>query len=164
MNESVTDAQFARFPRGFVYLDGKHYKIYRAIIDRARSQERQKDTETYYESHHIVPKSYDSDHSPANRVLLTAREHYICHLLLWKMFANVGFRRKMTRAIAFFRNRDIPGEPSFTSRSFELAKIAQAKGMRGNKLAKGHKQSPEHIRKRFASFSKTIEKRRLQAA
>lgn len=70
----------------------------------------------------------------------------------------------MTRALAFFRNDGDPDKKRFTSRSFELAKIAQAKGMKGNKLALGYKQSPEHIRKRAKAISKTLQKKRLLAA
>ena len=40
----------------------------------------------YVEHHHIVPKSEGGDDSPDNIVALTAREHYICHLLLAKIY------------------------------------------------------------------------------
>jgi hypothetical protein len=39
----------------------------------------------YTENHHIVPKSLGGDNSSVNLVKLTAREHYLCHLLLTKM-------------------------------------------------------------------------------
>lgn len=42
--------------------------------------------EGYTESHHILPKSLGGSDDKANLVDLSAREHYICHLLLTKMF------------------------------------------------------------------------------
>lgn len=68
-------------------------KIYNAIIDKARSEDRKKGDEVYYEGHHIIPRclggegrSYQSNHT--NIVLLTAKEHYICHKLLVLIYPN----------------------------------------------------------------------------
>ncbi|QIW87904.1 homing endonuclease [Agrobacterium phage OLIVR5] len=149
--DSITDTQYSRFPRGYVYTDGRHYKIYRSIVDKAVSENRNKNGEIYFESHHIVPKSYDGDNSKENLVLLTAREHYICHLLLTRMFSNITMRKKMTRALAYFRSRG-----NSASRSFALARTIQSRGMRGNKIGIGYKQSQEHIDKRVASLKKTL--------
>jgi len=42
----------------------------------------------YTEKHHIIPKSMGgSDHSD-NLILLTGREHFISHVLLWKAYRN----------------------------------------------------------------------------
>lgn len=160
--ESRVDSLFTRFPRGFVFLERKHFKLYRAIIGRALDEERTKDSTTYYESHHIVPKSYDRDNSKENIVLLTAREHYICHLLLCKMFANIIFRRKMTRALAFFQTKI--RDELFTARTFELARKSQSRGMKGNKLSLGYKQSDIHVRKRVESWKKTMETKKSLAS
>lgn len=51
---------------------------YFQIIRRALSESRVKG-ETYYEAHHIVPKSFNKRSST---VLLTPQEHYECHRLL----------------------------------------------------------------------------------
>ena len=42
--------------------------------------------EGYVEHHHIVPKSEGGTDNDDNIVALTAREHYICHLLLAKIY------------------------------------------------------------------------------
>jgi hypothetical protein len=55
----------------------------------------------YVEAHHILPKSFnlggrlDRD----NLVYLSAREHFICHHLLMKMFTNPEFNTKMGYAL-----------------------------------------------------------------
>ena len=42
----------------------------------------------YTEKHHILPKSMGGSDEPSNLVVLTAREHWIAHLLLYKIHGN----------------------------------------------------------------------------
>lgn len=58
-------------------------RIYDQIIDRAIGERRSKKQGTYYESHHIVPRSEGGSNNIDNLVLLTAKEHYMAHLLLY---------------------------------------------------------------------------------
>jgi len=74
----------------------KYSKYYFSIIDRAKS--RKILSNTYTEKHHIIPKSCGGDNSPSNLVRLTAREHFICHLLLPKMTSG-NFHHKMVHAL-----------------------------------------------------------------
>ena len=55
----------------------------------------------YVEEHHILPRSFKLGglKDPANLVILTAREHYVAHLLLTKMFD--GQRQYKMLAAAF---------------------------------------------------------------
>jgi hypothetical protein len=64
-----------------------HQKIYEEIIENAKKQNRKKLRKTntkyvYYEKHHIFPKCLGGSDEEKNLVLLTAKEHYICHKLL----------------------------------------------------------------------------------
>jgi hypothetical protein len=62
-------------------------RIYEALMDKARSR----DLFGYCETHHVVPKCIGGSDCDGNLVRLTAREHYIAHLLLVKLHpANVG--------------------------------------------------------------------------
>ena len=61
-----------------------YYKIYNSIINNVKNRPR--DENIYYESHHIIPKCLGGNDKKDNLVLLTAREHFICHLLLVKMY------------------------------------------------------------------------------
>jgi 5-methylcytosine-specific restriction endonuclease McrA len=63
-------------------LENKYTKIYHSIITRANNRS----LSDYCESHHIVPKSLGGSNLKENLVNLTAREHFICHLLLTKMY------------------------------------------------------------------------------
>jgi len=66
-------------------------KIYddlvRSRISMKENRKADKKIGTYFERHHIVPISLGGDKSYAinspNIVLLTAREHYLAHRMLW---------------------------------------------------------------------------------
>jgi len=53
----------------------------------------------YVEKHHIIPRSLGGIDDADNIVKLTAREHFVCHLLLTKMFSRDKYKTaKMVRA------------------------------------------------------------------
>lgn len=60
-----------------------YQKIYNEIIYNRLIN---KIVEGYTEQHHILPKSLGGTDNQNNIVKLTAREHFICHLLLTKMY------------------------------------------------------------------------------
>lgn len=86
-----------------MYLQNKYTRWYNNII--ANAQSRVLPSTTYSEKHHIVPKSLGGSNDPNNLVRLTAREHFICHLLLPKMLGGIN-KRNMTFAIWSMLNRD----------------------------------------------------------
>jgi hypothetical protein len=66
-------------------------KIYNLLCTNAKSKNRKKVQEQYYEAHHIKPKSFGGkgdcrNTNHPNIVLLTPKEHYIAHLLLTKIY------------------------------------------------------------------------------
>jgi hypothetical protein len=64
------------------YLSNKYTKIYYEIINRAQSRDK---IDGYTETHHIIPRSLGGSDCKDNLVILTAREHFLCHRLLTKM-------------------------------------------------------------------------------
>jgi len=56
-------------------------RIYEELIGKAKCR---KKPAGYVEKHHIIPKWQGGSNGPSNLVWLTAREHYIAHLLLAK--------------------------------------------------------------------------------
>lgn len=90
-----------------MFILNKYHTWYYNIINRAKSRELP--VTFYTEKHHIVPKSffkeYDAKHgwidgnanSTENIIKLTAKEHYICHLLLTKMTEGIA-KTKMLHA------------------------------------------------------------------
>jgi hypothetical protein len=66
-------------------------KIYCQIIERSKVSCRKKllkenENYIYYESHHIIPKCLGGSNKKENLVLLTSREHFLCHWLLIKIY------------------------------------------------------------------------------
>jgi len=57
-------------------------RIYQQIIERAKSRK----IDGYTEKHHILPRCLGGDDNKENLVSLTAREHFIAHLLLVKIY------------------------------------------------------------------------------
>lgn len=85
-----------------LFENNKYTNWYLSIIERALASDRQKlpighIDRIYYESHHIIPECFGGD----EEVLLTAKEHFLCHMLLTKMtneykvkYALFGMTRK----------------------------------------------------------------------
>lgn len=86
------------------FIDNKYTRIYYAIIDNAKAINR----EGYIEQHHIIPKSLGGSNNPTNLVNLTAREHFICHMLLPKMTLGKDRTRMLHAAwlMAIVREKD----------------------------------------------------------
>ena len=69
-----------------------YQRIYDQIIDRAKKENRLYGKGIYYERHHIIPKCMGGEgrveqwKTHSNIVMLTAREHFICHRLLCEIY------------------------------------------------------------------------------
>jgi len=69
------------------------------LIQKACQEKRTKKENQYYELHHIVPKCNGGSNDVSNLVLLTYREHFVAHHLLWKIY------RTSELALAFLKMR-----------------------------------------------------------
>jgi hypothetical protein len=76
----------------------KYQTWYRNITDRARSRT----LEGYVERHHVIPRSLGGTDDANNLVSLTAREHFVCHWLLTKIYTGEA-RYKMINAMYIMR-------------------------------------------------------------
>ena len=76
----------------------KYTRWYNHIVERARYRI----IEDYTETHHIKPRSLGGSDDIDNLVVLTAREHFICHWLLTKMTTGED-RYKMLNALRMMR-------------------------------------------------------------
>jgi hypothetical protein len=104
------------------FNDSKYTKWYFNIIRKAKSEPRAKGNE-YYERHHITPRCLDGNDTEYNLVLLTAKEHYVCHWLLCKM-VDESIRYKLY--FAFWRMTQSTAKmqaKKFNARQYEIARI-----------------------------------------
>jgi hypothetical protein len=60
-----------------------YLKIYNSLVERGKNRQ----LTGYTETHHIIPKCVGGTNDKYNLVKLTAREHFICHLLLCEIYS-----------------------------------------------------------------------------
>ena len=125
-------------------------KVYDALMEKRRSNP--VPNNEYVERHHIVPKSEGGSDDSENLVRLTAREHYIAHLLLAKIYNDF----KMYSAVTYMQCKTSTHKGKrdfkFNSRLYEKMRISL-----GNKISernkgrtpwnKGKKMSEDYCRK-----------------
>ena len=90
-----------------MYLPNKYTKWYLSIISNAKN--RTLKLEEYGEIHHILPKSLGGSNDPDNLIKLTAKEHFICHMLLTKMVEGT-YKQKMIYAWWAMSNQKRPDQ------------------------------------------------------
>lgn len=85
------------------FIENKYQKWYFDIIKTAIARGWSKKTATEYcEEHHYIPKSLGGTNNET--VFLTAREHFVCHLLLPKMVSGDN-KRKMVWALMCMKGK-----------------------------------------------------------
>ena len=107
--------------------------IYYKIIEKAKKETENGNRHVgYYEKHHILPKSLGGTNDKENLVKLTAREHFICHWLLVKMYNKGSIERnKMLCALWRMNNTGSPchKEHYINSRVYEKLRIEFAEAI-----------------------------------
>lgn len=70
---------------------------------RTRSLDK-REYEGYLEKHHVIPRCMGGSNDKSNLVLLTGREHFMAHMLLWKAYPSNG---SFAFAATFMSNRKV---------------------------------------------------------
>lgn len=129
-----------------------YQKIYTQIIEKAKNRT----IESYTERHHVIPRCLGGSDDLENIVALTAREHFICHWLLSRMYPN---DIRLAHAFLLMCKVKGRGQQRYTpsSRIFEEARQRVSTLKRGKQiphllnLSKGIKRSKESLAKRQAT-------------
>lgn len=116
----------------------KYTKWYFDIINHAKNRS----LTSYKERHHIIPKCLGGSDDEDNIVELTAREHFICHMLLTKM--NDDYRLKYALvAMSLVNPNQMGNRHKITSHQYEYVKRCNSeaastrlKGHAGHNLGK----------------------------
>lgn len=101
-----------------LFLENKYTRWYIDLIINARQ-----DPTIYGEYHHIIPRCLGGTDEKPNLVFLSAREHYIAHLLLPKMVKTAKHRQKTVAAfkyLSYTKNKHTSDR--YSSRLFEYHK------------------------------------------
>ena len=134
----------------------KYQTWYQNITDRARDRT----LEGYVERHHVIPRSLGGSDDAGNLVSLTAREHFVCHWLLTKMYTGEA-RYKMLNALRMMRAEKI-GQYRYsnkiTARVYESIKQEYAQLQSVLRSGKGNgfygKTHTEEARQRISEANK----------
>ena len=111
-----------------MFLNNKYKTWHDNIITKAKNRT----LEGYKEIHHILPRSLGGKDRKANLVALTAKEHFIIHILLCKFTTGIAKRKMLYahKAMSYYIKE---------GRNYKIgSRIAE-------KLRKELKFSPEHI-------------------
>lgn len=77
-----------------MFLQNKYTKWYFSIINASKTQQ----IDGYFEIHHIIPRCMGGSDDDYNLVRLTAKQHFVCHLLLTKMVVQEPYLSKLKYA------------------------------------------------------------------
>lgn len=135
----------------------KYFSWYASIISKAI--DRPLEPTLYYEKHHIIPESFfierkrkgpkgiiaGNANEITNIVSLSAREHFICHMLLAKMDLPKILNQKASHSLASFLRSKPYQERNYTAAQYEMAKLTFSK-IRKQSTGK-YKHPPEVIAK-----------------
>jgi len=140
-----------------------HQKVYDSIIDRARQEKRRKKQGTYYEAHHIIPLCLGGEGKKSewrnhlNIVLLTAREHFLCHWLLARIYPD---NRKLAYALWTMcivkEGKQVRYSPS--SRAYQEARKGVVKVLKERKGTFTGRKHSEETRQKQSKAQKGIKK------
>ncbi len=125
-----------------IFINNKYTSWYYAIIHNAQKR----NPTEYTERHHIIPKSLNGDDSTNNIVRLTAREHFVCHLLLTKMVEGKNKIKMYNAAFQMSVSSNNQSRYKISSRVYAILKKHKSEAMEGN-LFGSHPMTDETKRK-----------------
>lgn len=113
-------------------------QLYHNLVEKAKLENRKRG-EVYYERHHIIPRSMGGNDLSHNLVLLTAKEHFVAHHLLWRIHRNIPM------ALAFSNMQGTKSGKKINARTYEVLMretraIRKAGGKNNGALAKINKK------------------------
>ncbi len=136
------------------FLENKYTRWYYNIISVALSRTIYSG---YTEKHHIIPKALGGNNFISNMVKLTAREHFICHMLLPKMTEGKNKAKMIIAARMMCIMENEHQQRYINSHLYDSLKIQYNQQMIGHPHFGPFKQTEESNRKR----SETLKGRKL---
>lgn len=105
-----------------------HNAIYVQLVEHAKKRNLTR-KDCYIEYHHVIPRAEGGPDCKSNLVAFTAREHYIAHLLLAKIYNDIA----MYHAIVMMRNgnKRQRRQHKFNSHLYERLRLLRNKKMKG---------------------------------
>jgi hypothetical protein len=95
-----------------MFLNNKYTALYYKIIVSAQERNYTKTLNDGYQTHHIIPRCFGGTDDATNLVVLTYKEHRVCHRLLINMTANDSKYKMMYAYKLFNKHYDTSGAPT----------------------------------------------------
>lgn len=125
-------------------------KIYESLISNAQLENRKKHKGIYYENHHIIPKSIGGSDCKENLVLLTAKEHFISHKILFLLNPNNESLIRAFHMMCRSGNGDYPVSSRDYQDSRELLSRIQKENRKGKNNPMYGRKITEETRKKLS--------------
>lgn len=130
-----------------------YVRIYKNIISNAKKQHREKGKQVYYEKHHIMPDfmfkrrcrkgpkgHLEGDpNERSNIVLLTPKEHFLCHFLLYKIYKDTRYGYSCGAALSFFSSKVVCAHPRYDGKRMTGSLYAKARLIGIGSISKSNK-------------------------
>lgn len=133
------------------FLENKYSIWYYKIINNAKHRI----TTGYTEKHHIIPRSLTGTDDDSNIVKLTAREHFVCHLLLTKMVTG-HYQDLMKFAVGKFIQTAPGQQRAFTSWEYKKIRETISEARTGKKHSDETRQKMSDARKGKSPWNKGV--------
>jgi hypothetical protein len=108
-----------------------YQKIYNQIIERAKTRQ----LEGYKEKHHIIPKCLGGSNDKENLVELTAREHFLCHMLLCEIYPKNDKLIQALWLMSIGKKRKRHSYFKISNRKYEMLKLKFIQSQKDRKLS-----------------------------
>lgn len=138
-----------------------YQKVYDSIIEKAKSENREKGNGICYEKHHILPKCLNGSDRDDNLVLLTTKEHYMVHRLLTRIYPD---NRSILTAFHFMVHGQQGQSMNLGARVYEEARELFIKAQTGRKASIETKNKMSKSRKGKKHTKEAKEKMRKAAS
>lgn len=130
-----------------------YQKLYEVLIHNRKGIG---DPVGYGEKHHIIPKSMGGSNDKSNLIKFTAREHFLAHRLLAKIYPTTGMVHAVYKMACVDKATNVY---KVASRTYDVLRKEHSKRVSNDKIAarkkslatKGRKQTKEHILARTRS-------------
>jgi len=116
-----------------IFIQNKYTALYYKIIERAKARNYTKQKYDGCQTHHIIPRCFGGTDDPNNLVVLTYKEHRVCHRLLINMTESDKQYKMMYAYKLFNKNYDTSWIPPFREyKSESYTKMVKTRKSRGS--------------------------------
>ena len=131
-----------------MFIENKYYKWYKIL-----TAQKDRNIEGYTENHHIVPRSFGGSNKKENLVILTAREHFIAHLLLTKCTEGINRKRMVNAYVLMAKCKDKNQERTYKVNANQYAVLKQ-ESIKDKKLFRHSDETKKRISTKLSGIKK----------